>query len=373
MRLSPETADEPPGRVLHVADADVLARFGPMLEQVLRGLMTRGLACELLTAEEHPALKLAPGVVLHTVPSLAGLRAWRLWRDLPSQITDPPDLVHLWGTAGLGWVQSWAARRHVPILVHALGRRHTERLLRGGLFGSVHLAAACPALAEPIRRRFPLAAVPCELLEPAVDAPPVAPPAAGRVFQVLYAGPVDRMCGVELLVDAVAQLRTSGAEVQGALVGDGPGVPAVWRRLRARGVHDALAMVGEPELWERALPEVDACIIPACQRELSIIPLLAMALGRLVIASRDQLAGWFVEDTTAWQFTPGSAVELAYLLSRAIEQPHQADALRSSARAYARAHYGVELLLERLLNVYARVWGRAGRIQPENAGGRASL
>jgi glycosyltransferase involved in cell wall biosynthesis len=80
-----------------------------------------------------------------------------------------------------------------------------------------------------------------------------------------------------------------------------------------------------------------------------------MALAKIVIASRDQIAEWFIEDRTAWQFTPGSAVELAYHLSRAAQRHPNASALARSAAAYAREHHSITRLIAQLAELYDRI------------------
>jgi len=86
-----------------------------------------------------------------------------------------------------------------------------------------------------------------------------------------------------------------------------------------------------------------------------------MAHGKTVIAARHQPADWFIEDRTAWQFSPGSAVELAYLLARAIERPQQAQALGESAAAYVRAHHAPSTAVDELLAAYGAAAARTAR------------
>ena len=155
-----------------------------------------------------------------------------------------------------------------------------------------------------------------------------------------------------MLVDAVSELRAKSCPVHVAVMGTGAGERVMWRRIQARQVQAHISLAGEPRLWERLLPEVDACVIPGRQCELTIAPLLAMALGKLVITSRDQPAEWFIEDRTCWQFTPGGALELAYLLERAVEQPQRTAEMGRLAADYVRVHHSIHELVERLVEVY---------------------
>jgi hypothetical protein len=339
--------------VLHVADRSVCARFGPMLGQLTQGLCATGVHTALLTDDPQTAARFQRSPVdCHTVPHLSGWRAWGLGGYLASHFAPPPDVVHVWGTAGLGAVQRWASGAGVPVLVHVLGMTHVERLIRTGV-GRSHVVAASAMLAG----QFPSGVCRCRAIRLAV-APPVTSVRAGppdHTFSVLCVTHGAEGGGLEALVDAVAQLRRNKCDLQVGLVGGGPDVSAVWRRIRTQDVRECVSLVDDPALWEKVLPEVDACVVPGPQRELSIVPLLAMALGKVVIAARDQLGEWFIEDQTAWQFTPGSAVELAYLLSRAIEHPKRAHDLGLAAAEYVRAHHSIRDMIAALQEVYTQV------------------
>lgn len=357
------------GHVLHVADAEVCARFGPMLRQALWALDESGLRISLLTNDADLVGELdATAVECHQVQHLTGWRAWRLGGYLSVRISPPPTLAHLWGTGSLGWVERWARRVGVPLLIHALGAGEVERLVRRGLGASERVAVASEALAAPLRQSFPLATERWQTVPPgvALAVQHARQRPGARTLGVLCVTRLDETHGPEVLIDALAQLRRDQHDVQVAVLGDGPGVGKVWQRIRARRVQDHCVVINEPKLWEKALPDADVCVVPAGRRELWLAPLLAMGLGKVVLASRDQLAEWFIEGRTAWQFTPGSAVELAYLLARVVEQPKRAQELKDAAAEYFRRHHSVGELVERLLTLY-----RAAIGAPETGGDAA--
>jgi len=373
-----KAAAPPIEHVLHVADREVCVRMAPMLAQVLSGLCAIRLRVSLLTDDSEMIARLdGSGVECHLVAHVAGWRAWELRALLASHFQSLPGVVHLWGTAGLWWLQRWAWRARVPVLIHALGESNVRHLLSRGLHVNQHLAVASAALAGPLRERFPLAIGRCQTILPAIAPPlhPAEPRDAAHTFSALCVGPFAEDCGLDILIDAVAQLRRDHPDSQVAIVGEGPGMDATWGYIRQRGVGECISRVDEANLWEKVLPEVDALVVPAAQREFSIAPLLAMGLGKVVIASRDQIGEWFIEDRTCWQFTPGSAVELAYLSARAIEQPKHARELSEAAIEYVRNHHPVRELIERIITLYGlavRRSGAAAKLAETNSGRDAS-
>lgn len=346
--------------ILHVADRGVLGRFGPMLTQVVQGLCATGYRNTLLTDEPTAGARLArTPVTCRYRRYLTGWRAWRSGGELANELEPAPNLIHLWGTAAQHAILRWTDAARLPVVVHALGLDDTRRLSSAGLRPNRHYACASAALVTALRRKFPAAARQTHVIVPAVA--PLLRAAtdrtAGQLLAALCVSPFSDEQGLGVLIDAVSHLRGRGVDLQMAIVGYGAGLEVVWRRARARQVRECVSLVEGLHLWERVLPEVDAYVVPAAEREFSIVPLLAMALGKPVIASRDQLGEWYIENRTAWEFTPGSVVELAYLLTRVQEHPVQAQELGVSARAYVRAQHSVQTVLEDLNSVYRAAVG----------------
>ncbi len=363
------SAPPPVSHVLHVVDRDVVLRFGPMLAQVLPSLCAAGVRTTLVSDDPAFLARLEHTPIERlSVPHLAGWRAWTVPSFLTGRVSPAPSLVHLWGTAGLWWTRRWTRQAGIPLLVHALGVRHIERLAAGGRRHREHVLFAANGLAVQWRRLAP--AAPAPRVVPAGVAPPPVPldhrplerEAEGRVLTVLCVAEFAERAGLTVLVEAVGQLRRRGADLHTLVIGSGPGSEVIWSCISEQGAAGSVSLLDEPALWEKALPEVDVCVVPACQRELSIVPLLAMGLGKVVIASRDQLADWFVDGTTCWEFTPGSAVELAYLLTRAIEQPAVARELAARGPAYVREQHSLQHVLESLWTVYTDVANEAAAV-----------
>lgn len=342
------------GHVLHLVDQAVAARWLPMLRQVIWAQAESGIPVTLITNDielldslDHAALRR-----LHT-PRLGGWQGWPL-AGLLDRLAPPPDVIQLWGVAGLFWVQRYALGRGIPVIVYAFGESDLQRLASRGPKSNAQVAVASRLLAEPLSQRKPLAVGRWQSVPPAVALPLHRPlsDTEGRTLGLLCVGCLQPGSGMETLAGAIAQLRRKSLDVQAVLIGDGGDTGNAWRHIRQHDIQGRCSLIDEPRLWERGVLGADVCVVPGCQRDLWLAPLMAMGLGKLVITSRDQLAEWFIDEHTTWQFTPGSAVELAYLLERAIEQPRHARETGRTAAEYFDEHHSVGNLVERLLTMY---------------------
>jgi len=365
-RQSPDSLQHGPQspslHILHVADADIFDRFGRMLRYLVLALNAEGLRLSLLT-DDPQSLAAFDGlpVARYFQPALSGWRAWRPVRRFLRQLDPLPDAVHLWGTVGLEVVGSWALSQGCPVLVHLLSPEDVRQVMRPRWRGLVRLLAGCQGLRRLLPADVPLRIEEAWDFSPALLTPDETqpqPPPEDRVPGVVWAGRVEPSAGLDTLIDAIAELRLRGFAVQVALVGRGPATRQVRARIRAVRVQDCVSLVEEPRLWEVAVAGAEICVVPAPQQELWLAPLLAMALGRIVVASSGQLAEWFIAESTCWQFASGDTLGLADCLARLNTDPAAAQKLRHSAAAYVRQNHTIARLGESLAEACRRVCAR---------------
>lgn len=376
-------------RALHVISAAALGRLGAVFRHLAHSLAEAGAPVAVLTdapalfdpnppepppsysdlLRAEPVMSPAPPrVEIHPVRALSGWRAWNLRSTLRGRLDRPLRAVHLWDVQGLRVFGDWTARSSTPLLLHASAASDVEAVLRRRPPPHLILTAACRAYARQLRERPPALGV-CPVLRPAVwgghsdhqtglvagkgPAPP------GHALGLISVGRFDREAGLNVLLDAAERLRARGLEHHLAIINLAPVSPRAYRELSRRRLHENVSLLAGPELWERAMTGADACIVPACQRELCLAPLLAMALGKVVIASRDQLADWFIEDETFVSFPPGSGEALAACVAQTAEGHPTHLAIARSAAAHARAEYGLDSLARNILEL-ERSGGAAG-------------
>lgn len=333
--------------VLHVAGAEVVARFGRMFRQLGLALSDEGVRVSLLTDDSQAAGELDGTLVAdHLFRPLGGWGLWRLHGFLRRRFDPPPDVVHLWGTTGLGCLSDWTRGSDNVLLIHVTSSHDLDRLRRRGVRSHECVVAACEQHGEMLRDRWPTRADSFRVLKPALLLPEKVPSLSvrGKTLGLLWTGPIEKSCGLEVLIEAVARLRAQDCDLQVALLGRGRVTRQVWQEIRRQRVQDCFSLIAEPNLWDQAMAGADICVVPTCQHELALAPLLAMALGKVVIASRDQVAEWFIEDQTTLQFAPGSAVELAYHVTRtAVGHPNVLAVARAAAEYVHRNHAVTQL------------------------------
>lgn len=349
----PAGADESwaPIHVLHVADADAFARFGPMFRQLGLALSHEGVAGSLLT-DDGPGADDLDGTPVedYWYPALDGWRSWRLESYLNTSLHRPPDVVHLWGLPAVRLFSRWTAARRIPLILHVTRLDQVQYLRRRGLRAHEYLLAACRGLADSLAD---LQAVP--VVAPALLAPREVRPHASdepHTLGIVYAGRIEADTGLDVLVDATRLLRQREVDVQVGLIGNGSAADDVWHRAVRSKVADCISLTDGPRIWERVIPGADICVVPACQMRVGLAPLLAMAHERVVIASDDQLAEWFNPDQTTLAFAAGDPGALVTQVMRVVERHPAALAIPRAAHEYVREHHAISRMATSLLKEY---------------------
>ncbi|MBL8880969.1 MAG: hypothetical protein JNG88_17785 [Phycisphaerales bacterium] len=353
-----------PIHILHVADEVLFAHFGRMFGQLSLGLFEEGFRISLVTdfAPVAPQFDATP-VECHCVVALSGWRAWRLGRELDAMFERPPRLVHVWGTKQLRRISAWCSNHKIPLVVSVLSYADIARVRRAIPPGRVRVAAACERFAASLRsadnrwltNTFPL---PPALLVTDDDAIDLAGPHSCGIVAV---GPLHRDGGMLSLLDAAAALRADHLDFQMALLSDGGDASATYARISQLKLHDCVSLIEDALLWDRAIAGADVMVVPNRLDYVTLAPLLAMALGRIVLAARGQPGDWFVEDGTCWSFVAGDAGELRSAMARAIARGPAALSLATSAAEYVARHFGISQRASELAAIYHSTLGTGQR------------
>ncbi len=171
-----------------------------------------------------------------------------------------------------------------------------------------------------------------------------ASPAAARsaVLTLGYAGSVVHYEGLELLVDAMAQLRRDGVDTKAVIVGDGESLPALREHVKARSMADAIELRGrlEPEEARRVIARCDAVALPrlphaVCEMIPPIKLVEAMAMGKPVVVPDLAVMREEVDDRrTGLIFKAGDVASLADALRQLATDPQRGVMLGHAAREH---------------------------------------
>jgi glycosyltransferase involved in cell wall biosynthesis len=247
-------------------------------------------------------------------------------------------------TLGGALIARWSKARHVwyvhEVFTSSRQRRVFDRLLQRA--ADLVLACSAAALAQfPRVVEAGMGRVAHTGVEVPADAV-VAEPLRAAVPVVVCVGRLNSWKGQEVLVDAIARLRSRGIDVRAELVG------SVFRderhfeeRLRSQvdalGIADHVSFLGERRDVLAIVGSADIAVLPSTRPEPFGMALVeAMALGRPVVASSAGGPAEVVTDgVDGLLVRPRDAVALADALQRLIEDPDFARTLGTHAKARA--------------------------------------
>lgn len=172
------------------------------------------------------------------------------------------------------------------------------------------------------------------------------------------------------LIDAIVQLRATGADIHLMLVGDGPMRTRLQERANELGAGAAVTFTGAMPDVRMALKTFDVFVLPSLSETFSNAALEAMAMQVPVILTRTGGAAEMIEHGEQ-----GYIVEVDELPRRLPELLHRLrmdSALRARMGAAASLRVRQSFSLEGMLAAYQSMFGHSGAGAP-HAGTRAVL
>lgn len=176
---------------------------------------------------------------------------------------------------------------------------------------------------------------------------------AGKQPVVGSIGPVERARGQELFLEAAAQLRGLGKDLQFLVAGQGEQLPELRRLAGTLKLEDRLTLVSDFSDYDEVLGAVDV-VVQSSQVDVSGFSILgSMARGRPVIAFNTGTACEMIEDGKTGLIVPRERVES---LTRAIlemtENPDRARRMGEAGRQAVAQKFNVREAADATLRFY---------------------
>jgi glycosyltransferase involved in cell wall biosynthesis len=249
-----------------------------------------------------------------------------------------------------------ARLRVLPAMVEAL---------LGSLRGSAAILVATKATRAAVPVNAQHRCVP--MLENAVDltrfteAPALAPPSAESPLRISFVGRLVPFKALQLLLQALAELRSQGVAVQLTVAGSGP-MEAEWRQLcTSLGLDACVQWLGNVPLQNVAKVMQDSHVfcLPSIRESGGAVLLEAMACARPVIGLDFGGPGEVVDEDVGWKLpmpnAAGVVQGLVRVLREAAEQPEQAAAKGRRGRDRVVARYTWPAKLREASALYDRL------------------
>ena len=179
---------------------------------------------------------------------------------------------------------------------------------------------------------------------------------------LLYIGELRSLKGVDVLIDAIAELHALGPALTATIVGDGPDRDALLDRAKTRGVSD-LVRFRNPMPAREAFALGRVMVVPSRGESLPYVVLEAGAAAKPLIATRVGGIPEIFGPEAVRLIEPGNCPALMKALADAV---NDSETMRASARAVQariRNVFSIKAMVEGGLSAYAKALQRRAKAQ----------
>jgi L-malate glycosyltransferase len=162
--------------------------------------------------------------------------------------------------------------------------------------------------------------------------------------------------GLDLLLDAAAQLSGDYSDLICQIAGEGEMRGALEESARQRGLTGRFHLLGSVADVPAFLSGLDIAVLPSRSEGMSNALLEYMAAGRAVVATAVGAAAELIDDGVHGLLVPpNDAGKLAAAIDRLLKNPGLARRMGEAARRRARERYSREAMVERFTEFYERL------------------
>ncbi len=180
---------------------------------------------------------------------------------------------------------------------------------------------------------------------------------------ILALGNLKKTKGLDLLVNAVAKLRSEYVNLHVVIVGAGPYRRALVAQVRKLGLQSSVELTG-PKVPQEAMAYMDACelfCLPSWEEGFGIVYLEAMAHGKPVIAVEGQgITNVVHKHGTGLLVRPRDVDAVASALRQLLDDTEAARAMGSKGRDLAHNEFSWKHNAERIHKIYQEALSAEG-------------
>lgn len=296
-------------------------------------------------------------VVTYTDSSWRAVRNHRLRRLAATLRPLDLDVLHAMDGSMHEPVKALGASLNVPVVCSCWSRAAVERARHGG-DGPVVITAPTPALVELLRSRLGGSAA-AMLLRPGVYgadedvAAPLQKPRESLSCLVIGDGRAD--AHYQSLMDGMAQVRDRLTQALYFLYAARGDPHRLWQAANRLDLLNQVTMVPHQSGTRQLLVQADVVIVPQPLGVVRSLVLEAMAAARPVIACRDAMLDYLIDQRTAVLLDQPAPADWARVLLHLVAEPAAYQDLGRSARQYVREHHSASAFIEQVLAAYRKV------------------
>jgi glycosyltransferase involved in cell wall biosynthesis len=365
---------EQPLRILHATRAPVGGIFRHILDlangQADRGhhvgiiadSLTGGERAEAALVEIAPRLKLGVHrIAIHREPFPTDVVVWAQFRRLIRKLN--PEVLHGHGAKAGAFVRmKGASEKTIRVYTpHGGSLHYPPSTVKGALYSRLERALMDRTdlfLFESVFARdtyqrmigTPKGLVRCVFNGVTADEfDPVVK--AEDATDIVYVGEFRHIKGADLLVDAVARLRSDGRPVTLTLAGDGEETEAIKAQIARLGLGEAVRLIGHVKA-RYGFSKGSLLVVPSRGDSMPYVVIEAAAAGiPMVAANVGGIPEIFGSHTDAL-FAPGIAAAIADAIEGALEDPAAALARAKELRERIFLHFSQKAMVEGVLAGY---------------------
>ena len=176
-----------------------------------------------------------------------------------------------------------------------------------------------------------------------------------RIDKVFAAGRFVKKKGFDILLEALAELKSMGIDVSLQLAGDGPEFSLLRALSTELGLHDNVQFLGRRNDIPNLMKNADLFVLPSLREPFGIIVLEAMAMGTPIVATRSEGPLEVLDEHSAILVEKGDQSALFHGLRKAIQDPEGCRNLAQNALTLYEGCYVADAVVPKILALYQDV------------------